>query len=193
MDLCNDASDEPGRGRNDYTHDDGNGERHQRALEHHVFRERRSVVRRGRISEHRVPIFPGYVFVAAQEKWSLVRDIIGVIDFVRAGIDRGVAYVDDVVGELLSRADAEGVLLVPDVPVISRFSMGQMVRIVGAHVLAGQQAQFQRMLIGTQAVIELDWMGRMVPICIDERDLAIQERGRRRRRRRREQYVEVAA
>ena len=152
-------------------------------LEHHVFRERQPVVRRGLISERLVPIFPGYVFVAAQERWSLVRDIVGVIDFVRSGIDRGVAYVDDVVEELLSSAGAEDVLPVPEMPVIPKFAPGEKVSIIGAHVMAGQSAIFQRRLIGTQSVIEMNWMGRMVPVCLDERDLVTYERRKRKKKR----------
>lgn len=163
-------------------------------LEHHIFRERRQIVHRGRIVERLYPIFPSYVFVAAQNYFDRVRDILGVIDFVRIGQDV-VSIGEHVIEELLSSADDEDVLPVPEQPIVSRFHVGDAVLIVGPSVMAGQRAIFQRILIGTQALVDLDWMGRMVPLCVDERDLTPitaptgRRRGGRRRRRQRHHRV----
>jgi transcription antitermination factor NusG len=153
-------------------------------LEHHCFRERRQIVYRGRIVERLYPIFPSYIFVAAQNYFDRVRDILGVIDFVRIGQDV-VSISERVINELLSAADEEDVLPVPEPTTVSRFHGGDRVAIIGASIMAGQQAVFQRMLIGNQALVDLDWMGRMVPLCVDERDLTgvITPTARRKRRR----------
>jgi transcription antitermination factor NusG len=160
-------------------------------LEHHCFKERRQIVHRGRIVERLYPIFPSYIFLQAQNYFDRVRDILGVIDFVRIGQDV-VSINEQVIGELVDAADEEDVLPVPEVPTVSRFHVGDRVTIIGPSIMAGQQATFQRMLIGTQALVDLDWMGRAVPLCVDERDLTgmtittdNRRRGGRRRRRQR--------
>src|SRR5262245_2764773 len=151
-------------------------------IQHHLFQELRQQVWRGRIVTKPFPLFPGYIFCALGV-WERVRSICGVLGFVMAG--ERVATVKEATVEELVRASVDDVLPLRVVPIVSRFHSGDRVRVQGANVLAGQVAIFQRMLVGTQALVEIDWMGRWVPIPVDERDLEIDAARRRRRKRRR--------
>ena len=51
--------------------------------------------------------------------------------------------------------------------------------------MAGQIGVFQHMLSEHDAIVELDWMGRMVPAKFDERDLID---GAHRKKKRRKRY-----
>jgi hypothetical protein len=50
---------------------------------------------------------------------------------------------------------------------------GDRVRIEGMSALAGQPGIFQRLAVGALAIVEVDWMGRMVSVSVDERDLIL--------------------
>lgn len=150
---------------------------------HHLFQELRQQVWRGRIIVRPYPIFPGYVFAAAQGLWDCVRGIVGVLGFVQFG--ERISVVPNGTVQQLVDASVDDVLPLRVVPAISRFGRGDRVRVHGAGVLAGHFGIFQNMLAGTQALIEIDWMGRWVPVPIDERDLELEIDAPRRRRRRR--------
>lgn len=148
---------------------------------------------RGRIVERLIPIFPRYIFVACDGAWSLVRDIIGVLDFVRTSSEfHTIAPVDAVVERLLDLADAEDTLPIPEKPLISRFQSGERVLITGASMLAGQHAVFVRLLAEHEAVVDIDGMGRMLPVPVDDRDLEPARVVTKRRRRRRNSFRRVA-
>lgn len=151
----------------------------------HLFQELRQHVWRGHIVERKHPIFPGYIFVLLHGfLWERVRSIVGVLGFVTVG--ERVATVDNKVVTRLVEASVEDVLPMLVAPPITRFHAGDRVCVVGGtSVLGGQVGIFQRMLVGTQAVVEMEWMGRWVPIAVDERDLDFDTTRRRRRRQRR--------
>lgn len=157
-------------------------------FKHHSFKLRRQVVRRGAIVERILPAFPGYIFVSAYQRcWDIARDIVSVVGFVHFG--EGLSLVPHhVVEGLVSLADADGVLPTPPVKVSSRFAPGDRVVIQGDGVLAGHQGIYQRVLIGPHVIIDVDWMGRWVPISVDERDLETASVSKLRKRRRRQRH-----
>jgi transcription antitermination factor NusG len=151
-------------------------------LPYHLFRELRQQVWRGRVITKPFPIFPGYIFAQCHGLYDTVRAIGGVLGFVRFG-EQTVFVEDKVVAQLVD-ASVDDVLPLRVVPAVSRFHSGDRVRVQGANVLAGQVAIFQKMLLGNQALVDIDWMGRWVPVPIDERDLELDISRRRRRRKR---------
>ena len=155
-------------------------------VSHHLFQELRQHVWRGRIIERPHPLFPGYVFVRCYGLlWDRVRSIVGVLGFVQLG-DR-VNLVEDRIVTGLVAASTNDILPLQIAPPVTRFKAGDRVRVGnGSSVLAGHIGIFQRMLIDTQALIEVDMFGRYVPIALDERDLDLDlEVARRKRRQRR--------
>jgi hypothetical protein len=152
-------------------------------MPHHIFRERRQLVHRGRIVERFQPIFPSYIFVDPTGRFRTVEEIIGVIGWLRLG--ENIAEVDETIVDGLVAAGTNDVLPVPERPIASRFFTGDRVQIVGPSVMAGQIGIFQRMLTPLLALVDLDWMGRMVPLSVDERDLFPERAARRRHRRQR--------
>ena len=153
---------------------------------YHLFCELRQRVCRGRIITRAYPVFPGYIFVQLVGLlWERVRTISNVLGYVKLG--QNVDLVEDRVVQQLVAASTEDVLPLVTAPIVSRFKPGDRVVVHGEGVLAGQTAVFQRMLVGTQALIDVEWFGRWVPIAVDERDLDLNVTRRRRRRRRREE------
>jgi hypothetical protein len=72
---------------------------------------------------------------------------------------------------LVSTADDQDVLPISEAPSI-RFKSGDRVLIQGTSPLAHQTGIFQHLVTETDAIVIIDWMGRWVPILIDERELA---------------------
>lgn len=148
---------------------------------HHVFKIRRRVARRGREHSRLYPAFPGYIFVAASDAWDFLRERCAISRYISRQLPSGI------VPALVASADAEGVLPTAEL-LHPRFRAGQPVRIRGASLLAGHAALFQNLISDTDAIVLIDWMGRWVPITVDERDLVsevISRRSSRKRQRRR--------
>ena len=158
-------------------------------FDHIVFRVRRRIVYRGRVIERILPVFPGYIFVLARNAWRAIQEIIGVLGFVRTLDGRPETVPNRVVNGLRAQSDEKGVLSWPPPAYISsRFRVGDIVRVYPAGIPEGLRGVFHQLLTPERAVILLDWMGRMVPLSVDERDLiAVPQRRKRRRRRRNSQ------
>lgn len=150
-------------------------------FDHHLFKIRRRGVFRGRPIDRLAAAFPGYLFIAAREQWDLLRERCGINRYVHRNLPIST------VPSLVAQADAEGVL--PTLERKSRFALNERVIIRGASLLSGHVGLFQNMVSEFESVVLLDWMGRFVPVAVDERDLiqASTEtvKGRKRRRRRR--------
>jgi hypothetical protein len=98
--------------------------------------------------------------------------------------EEGNGHTAPALGEGIGEG-AEGAFLKDDRP-----SLGRHRRLLPAGEQGvAQTALFQRMIAVGKAIVELDWMGRWVPLCVDERDLdleaeAHQQQPHRRRKRR---------
>jgi antitoxin (DNA-binding transcriptional repressor) of toxin-antitoxin stability system len=164
------------------------------AYEHILFRVRRRIVCRGHIVDRLFPAYPRYLFVATTAAWELRQRFLQIIDFVRQG-ERIAILPDGTVTALLAAAK-DAIIPTPDIS-SPRFHRGDQVVIRGNGVLSGQYAVFQHPLTPEAALIEIDWLGRWIPVSIDDRDLlpfiavkrdAPRRKRRHRRRRRRASY-----
>jgi transcription antitermination factor NusG len=129
----------------------------------------RRIAYRGTIRDRLSPAFPSYIFCRARNAWEILRSAFGIIEFVRQ--DGRIAILpDQIVNSLLAATDANGVLPTP--PIASpRFNFGDRVIIRGMGILAGQSASFQHAIDVDRCIVDVDWMGRMVPVAVDECDL----------------------
>jgi len=150
-------------------------------FDHIIFRMRRRIVFRGRIVERLVPAFPGYVFVKALQCWDLIREIIGVIDFVRHGNE--VATIHPViVNNIAANADSEGVLNFRELEKASRWREGDKIRLCEG-VFSGYQAVYKFPLSEEQSIVEIDWLGRWSPVNVDNDVIETVTLDKRKRRR----------
>lgn len=160
----------------------------------HVFKVRTRRVHRGRLIDRIRPAFPRYLFLDPRNAWNIIRGRFASLDFVRDG--NYIANVpEQAVTSLVKIADADGVLPTPE-KISTKFHLGDRVRINGASLLAGYPAVYQHSVGNEQHMVLIDWMGRYVPVAVDERDLVIEieivkpitqsVRTRRRRRRHRQ-------
>jgi transcription antitermination factor NusG len=145
-----------------------------RAVDHHVFRIRRSIIRRGRIADVLVPAFPRYVFIPHDKCSAVLNEVTGVTGLVRFGENFPEEVSDEVVDGLLSRCDPGDVLTI-DVPDSTRFRRGDWVDVIGVGSAAGHHGLYQYALPLGRACVWFDWMGQMVPVDVDERDLCERE------------------
>ena len=156
----------------------------------HVFKIRTRCVHRGRLIDRLRPAFPRYLFLDPRNAWNIIRGRFASLDFVRDG--NFIATVpEQAVTSLVKIADADGVLPTPE-KISTKFHLGDRVRIIGASLLAGYPALYQHLVANEQHMVLIDWMGRYVPVAVDERDLVLEvvkeisspRRNRRRRRKR---------
>ena len=115
------------------------------------------------------PIFPGYVFVNA-DNLDLVKSVTGILGFVK--IDGQTVNVAHVVEQL--EAEGCGTNVLPrEEAISSRFRCGDHVRVQSSdHLIFGRVGQFQHRLDNGKACVLLPWFnGSMVPTVILESDL----------------------
>jgi hypothetical protein len=136
-------------------------------IEHLLVKSRKMRIWRGRKIERLVAAFPRYIFVKVNGAWDAIRNVVGVVDFVRIGLTPA-EISDEVITNLRSRLDRDGVLPVEEK---SRFQFGERVVIRGTRAVSGHEALFQFPLHGGRVCILQEWMGRFVPVEIDEEDL----------------------
>jgi hypothetical protein len=133
------------------------------------------------------PVFPGYVFVNA-DNFDLVRSVTGILGFVK--VDGQTVNVTHIVEEL--EAEGRGTNVLPrEDATPSRFRCGDRVRVHGSdHLIFGRIGQFQHRLDNGRVSVLLPWFGgTLAPTVILESDLepvtAESHRSRNRRRRQR--------
>jgi transcription antitermination factor NusG len=151
----------------------------QPQLELVVMRARRA--KRGRVVDIVVPAFSRYVFARVpNERWGEFFDQVeGVVGYVRNG-DGGPAHVEpQVIADLLARA-VDGFLPPPETP--CPFRAGERVIVRGGGLIAGYYGVFQHALDDRHAVIEQEWLGRMVPVTVRIDDLEHVDRRHAKRR-----------
>lgn len=151
----------------------------------HLFIRRKTLrIKRGRKVESSAPAFPRYIFVVCRELWEVVRNIRGVIDFVRIG-NEPAKISNQIIENLRSRLDGNGFLPVPEK---SRFSFGEKV-LIKTNVIGEREAIFQFALPWNRAFIMQQWFGSYRNVEVDQDDLISIEqyrairRGRRTRKR----------
>lgn len=138
--------------------------------EHRIFKVKSTRIYRGHQVERLVPAFPRYVFVwMLNHYWSTLLSIKGMVDYVRCGQD--YAQVENrVVNDLIARSDNESVLQFEPV-FVEGFKHGDPVRICGTGSASGHSGTFQFPVSIDRACVLMDWLGRMVHVEVDMRDL----------------------
>lgn len=136
-------------------------------IEHLLVKRRKMRIWRGRKLERLVAAFPRYIFVKVHDTWEAIRNIIGVVDFVRIGL-KPADISEEVINGLRSRLDRDGVLPVEEK---SRFQFGERIVIRGTRAVSGHEALFQFPLHGGRVCILQEWFGRFMPVEVNEDDL----------------------
>lgn len=154
-------------------------------LPFHIFRHAERRVLRGRATERLVPTFPRYVFIwntgnALRE----VRETHEIVAMVPGTVPQ------QIMDELLARADRDAIIALPRPETIERFLPGERVRVSGGPY-QGFEAIWAARSGAARCRVLLGMMGRQVPIDMDDEWLEpARERGakahkyRPRRRRR---------
>ena len=130
------------------------------------------------------PIFPGYVFVNA-DNFDLVKRVTGILGFVK--VDGQTVNVTHVVEKL--EVEGRGTNVLPREDAIPpRFRCGDRVQVQGSdHLIFGRIGQFQHRLDNGKASVLLPWFnGMLVPTVIEESELehvTAHQRSRNRRSR----------
>jgi len=154
----------------------------------HLFKIRKTVVRRGKVLQEPAAAFPKYIFVkvvAAELYRVLTETVREIVAFVRVGEDCWQGSIK-ALQETLTRADADGFLTIAPPP--CRFAVGQRVLVRGNSVISGHFARFQNMLGDDQAIVEQEWLGRHVPILVRVSDLSDLESMPRRHKKKRRKH-----
>jgi hypothetical protein len=157
--------------------------RERRRIPHHFFKRISKRVYRGRVHDGLLPAFPRYIFVPPECGYQLKYEMPGrVVDVVRSHIDGTLWTVSSSeIEKLVERCNGGDVFPTPKAE--DPYQHGDAVVIVGHHAAAGHRAIYQHMLGDNQALVEFDWLGRMVPTAVDLRDIEKHEPKKRRRRR----------
>lgn len=135
-----------------------------------LFLTRTSRLVKGRLLKSLAPAFPRYLFVRlSDETKNLVSEIRGFVGFLCDAATMDPTRVpQSTVDEMLSRCDGNRVVR-DEVVVAPRFSPGDRVQIIGtANALHGYVGKFEHAMSRERACVLIDWLGRSVPVEVDE-------------------------
>lgn len=153
-------------------------------IPHIWFQHRRRIVQRGRVVSRLVSAFPRYVFVPVESAWEVVRLVWRVIGLVIFGSELAVVPQREI-DRLKGLGGGSDILPTPAVP--EPFRTGERVHVGGYGPLAGHDAVYQEIATEGRVRLLFDWMGRLVPIDVDSRDVSstidIEIKKKKRRRR----------
>ena len=127
------------------------------------YRKRRRHARR--VDEVAAPLFPRYLFIAADvaaQRWRAIQSTVGISRLVCNG-DLPAAVGSDVVDALRAREDERGFVQLDTRP---RFAPGDAVRIVDG-AFAACLGLFECMTDGERVAILLDLLGRKVRVVLN--------------------------
>lgn len=167
--------------------------RERRHVPHYFFKRQVKRVTRGRVHDNIVPAFPRYIFAPPDECWKLKYEMPArVVDVVRSQLDGTLWTVSSSeIEELVARCNGGDVFPLPKEP--DPYQHGDEVVVIGHHAAAGHRAVYQHLLGDNQALIEFNWLGRMVPTAVDLRDIEkFMPRKKRRRSHRRVKKLKAA-
>ena len=113
-------------------------------------------------------LFPGYLFVLIAERWRAISSTVGVCRLLMSGEETPATVSDEVVEQLRSRHDVEGLVKLDQ----RKFRRGQ-----SAYVLRGafadQLAIYDGQCGSDRAFVLLSWLGAQRRVAIDEDNLVV--------------------
>jgi transcriptional antiterminator RfaH len=118
-----------------------------------------------RVETVKAPLFPRYLFVAADaaaQRWRAIQSTIGVARLVCQG-DRPAAVPAHIVAQLRAREDENGIVRLARVPM---FTPGDMVRVQDG-IFESCLGLVEGLTDGERVAILLDLLGRKVRVFID--------------------------
>jgi len=136
-------------------------------IEFLLIKQRIVRIMRGRKTEIFKAAFPRYIFVLVHDAWDAIRNITGVIDWVRIGTQPAI-IPDEIIKQLRARVDSDGAL--PSTKE-SKFKFGERVIVRGNGVVTGYQAIYQFTDSHGRACVLQEWMGRYCIVGVPEVDI----------------------
>jgi transcriptional antiterminator RfaH len=112
-------------------------------------------------------LFPRYIFVRIELQWSMINGTRGVTRLIM-NESTPAAVPDKIIENLMKRQDSKGLICLPEK---SRFTQGEKVRVVNK-TMEGYIAIYDGMRPNERARVLLELLGQVVPVELDERDLA---------------------
>ena len=132
-----------------------------------------------------VPIFPRYVFVKIVDDviWHSVLSLKGILDFIRVGSIP--AFIPErEMRALVARVGVDGIIHEEQV-VADRFHSGDNVMIGNAsHIAFKQNGVYRQRIDRNLVLIDMPWLGRMIPMQVEEDDLVLMPTEKREKRKR---------
>jgi transcription antitermination factor NusG len=125
--------------------------------------------------------FPRYIFVPVEQAWSAFHELWRVLGVVAFGDELAVVPQCEI-DRLRKLGGGSDLLPVPAKP--EPFKTGAHVHVGGYGPLSGHDAVYQEIATEGRLRLLFDWMGRMVPIDVDQRDVCAELRNNDKKRRR---------
>jgi transcriptional antiterminator RfaH len=119
------------------------------------------IVERERI----VPLFPSYLFVRIVDRFHVIKNTIGITRLLLAG-DRPAPIPDRIIMEIRARENPNGIVNLP-----KPYRIGDQVRILRG-TFNGHLAIYDGMTARERERVLLAFMGRMVPLELEPRDIS---------------------
>ena len=148
-------------------------------IDHRIFYFRQKAVFDGRIVEVLKLIFPGYVFVNVITSFDLVKNVTGVLGFVR--FDGVIADVSHVVEDLEEESRGTSILPRGMEKSFCRFSSGDKIRITDG-AARGCLGNFHQAVTHEKYIVFVEFMGREVPFTVMDHQVELLTRDKRRQR-----------
>jgi transcription antitermination factor NusG len=160
------------------------------------FKRRVQTARRGQLVERILPAFPRYVFIYSDQCWDVLHHVGRVVGLVVVGDEIG-RVSGEVVDQLVDRCGGGDVL--PPEAIPEPFSKGAKVIVGGFGPAAGLSGTYDALAESGKLRVMFDFMGRIVPIDIDARDVSgvlaesVKPKRKRKRRGRRRKVKEAVS
>lgn len=137
-------------------------------VQHHLFKCRDQVIRRGRQVLRIIPAWSRYIFVNVMDgAWHQIERVKGVMGFVKFGNEYALIS-EQIVKHWKSQADENDCLREFDNLLGTRFRFGDKITINDTSVAYGMEGIYQYLLRPGRACVLIPWLGQMVPAEVDE-------------------------
>jgi transcription antitermination factor NusG len=122
-----------------------------------------------------------YIFVPVEQAWSVFHELWRVLGVVAFGGELAVVPQREI-DRLRKLGGGSDLLPAPAQP--EPFKRGTLVHVSGYGPMAGHDAVYQEIATEGRLRLLFDWMGRLIPIEVDQRDVCAESRNNDKKRRR---------